>query len=396
MSQTRFALLMAMAVALTPLAIDAYLPAFPAMAAAFGEPIHSIALSLSIYMMALAVGQLVGGPLSDRIGRSRIMLSGMALFATASVMLATAADLDELLLWRAVQAFGGGWTAVCIPAIVRDRVEGREAARLFSLIGLITISAPAVAPSLGSTILLLSEWHGIFLFLAGYAVIALGLLWFGLFAGQPPHYGTPPQNLLASYGLVLRHTGAMRFMLLQALVFSVMLTFLTHASFIYQEWFGLSEYAFSSVFALNIVAMAAVNITNRKLLKSGEPAIILRVAVITQSVSVLVLALVVVFAPALWLFVPVMMVSVGCLGAIGPNSTACCMQFFKQNSGTASAILGALQFALAGGISAASTFVANGSVVRIVLIMLACSLMAAALAWGGPATMRQRGHEAPL
>ncbi len=96
----------------------------------------------------LALGQLVGGPLSDRLGRMPVMLAGLAIFGAASFLLSSSQSLAAFLLLRAVQAFGGGCAAVCIPALVRDRLSGREAARLFRLIGMIMVVAPAIAPGI--------------------------------------------------------------------------------------------------------------------------------------------------------------------------------------------------------------------------------------------------------
>ncbi|MBU6954730.1 multidrug effflux MFS transporter [Hahella sp. HN01] len=388
-SHSRIAFILAMAVALGPFAIDTYLPAFPDIATAIGADIHDVSLSISVYILGLAIGQLIGGPLSDRLGRSRIMLTGLGLFLFSCLMLSQSESLASLLIWRFTQAFGGGWCAVSVPAIIRDRTEGQETAKLFSLIGLIMIAAPAIAPTLGSTILAFADWRWIFLFLALYTGVVIVTLWFSLFADAPPHSPPPKRNVLADYLEILKNTAALRFIFIQSLGFSVMLTFLTHASFIYQEWFGLSEFAFSLLFAGNIAVMALMSMANRALLTWVESAQLLRLAVWLQTFGVILLIAIVFLYPSLYLFAPALMLSVGSLGAAMPNGSACFIQFFKSNSGTASALMGALQFTISGAISALSSALSDGTLVPIVAVMLMCALLNAAFAWGAPGAARK-------
>src|SRR5690606_38544920 len=133
----RLAAVLAFVVALGPFALDAYLPAFPAIATALGVTTGAVGLTISVYVIALAAGQLIGGPLSDRFGRSPVMFAGLALFIAGSLLVAAGESLAFMLFGRIVQAFGGGWCMVSVPAIARDRTEGRETAQLFSLIALI-------------------------------------------------------------------------------------------------------------------------------------------------------------------------------------------------------------------------------------------------------------------
>ncbi|AZZ91903.1 Bcr/CflA family efflux MFS transporter [Hahella sp. KA22] len=388
-SHSRLAFILAMAVALGPFAIDTYLPAFPDIAKAIGADIHDVSLSISVYILGLAIGQLIGGPLSDRLGRSRIMLTGLGVFLFSCLMLSQSESLASLLIWRFTQAFGGGWCAVSVPAIIRDRTEGQETAKLFSLIGLIMIAAPAIAPTLGSTILAFADWRWIFLFLALYTGVVIVTLWFSLFADAPPHSPPPKRNVLADYLEILKNTAALRFIFIQSLGFSVMLTFLTHASFIYQEWFNLSEFAFSLLFAGNIAVMALMSMANRALLTWVESAQLLRLAVWLQTFGVALLVAIVFLYPSLYLFAPALMLSVGSLGAAMPNGSACFIQFFKSNSGTASALMGALQFTISGAISALSSALSDGTLIPIVAVMFMCALLNAAFAWGAPGAARK-------
>lgn len=397
MSHFQLALLLGMTVALGPLALDAYLPAFPSIADGFGIPHADVGLTLSAYVATLGLAQLVGGPLSDRYGRRNILFAGLAVFAVASLMVALADNLTSMIAWRVVQGVGGAFCAVSVPAIVRDQVGGQEAARLFGLIGLIMFIAPAAAPSLGALMLALGDWHLIYVFLAGYAFFLAVVLQLALFPRLKPRprATTPVKTLVTNYMLVLRHRTTMRFIGIQVMCFSSMMLFITHSSFIYQEWFGLSNSTFSMLFAANIGLMAVLNLVNRPLLRSFSSVVLLRVQVIIQFVMLLGLVAVVMMDGPLWAVAGFIIAAVGCQGGIVPNNMANALEFFPHMGGTAAAMLGASQFTLAGAISALSAAFGGEALLPIALSMLACSVGAVLLSLGAPAAVaREKAAEA--
>ena len=389
MSHFQLALLLGMTVALGPLALDAYLPAFPDIAEGFGIPHADVGLTLSAYVATLGLAQLVGGPLSDRYGRKLILFVGLTIFAIAAMMIAGADTLAELVGWRIVQGIGGAFCAVSVPAIVRDQVGGQEAARLFGLIGLIMFIAPAAAPSLGALMLALGDWHWIFVFLAGYALLLAVVLQIALFPRLKPRpqASTPVKTLVTNYMLVLRHGTTMRFIGIQVMCFSTMLLFITHSSFIYQEWFGLSNASFSMLFAANIGLMAVLNLVNRPLLRRVPSVILLRVQVMLQFLMLVGLVTVVILDGPFWAVALFIIGAIGCQGGIVPNNMANALEFFPHLGGTAAAMLGASQFTLAGGISALSSALGGDALLPIVLSMLVCSTGAVVLAAGAPAAI---------
>ena len=391
MSHFYLALLLGMTVALGPLALDAYLPAFPDIADGFGIHHSDVGLTLSAYVATLGMAQLVGGPLSDRYGRRMILLGGLAIFAGAAVMVAQAGSLMEMSVWRVIQGVGGAFCAVSVPAIVRDQVSGQDAARLFGLIGLIMFIAPAAAPSLGALMLALGDWHFIFVVLAGYAVFLAMVLQLALFPKLKPRprATTPVSTLVTNYLLVLRHKTTMRFIGIQVLCFSAMLLFITHSSFIYQEWFGLSSSSFSILFAANIALMATLNLINRPLLRHFHSVVLLRFQVLLQSLALIGLVTVVALDGPFWAVAGLIITSVGFQGGIVPNNMANALDFFPHIGGTAAALLGASQFTLAGVISALSSTFGGESLLPIVASMLACSAGAALLALGAPRAVQR-------
>ncbi|GGC61538.1 multidrug effflux MFS transporter [Marinobacter halophilus] len=397
MSHFQLALLLGMTVALGPLALDAYLPAFPEIARGFGISHSDVGLTLSAYVATLGLAQLVGGPLSDRYGRKGILFGGLAVFALASVMIAQAETLGWMIVWRVVQGIGGAFCAVSVPAIVRDQVGGQDAARLYGLIGLIMFIAPAAAPSIGALMLALGDWHWIFLVLAGYAVFVTLVLQLALFPRLKPRPRavTPVKTLVTNYLLVLRHKTTMRFIGIQVLCFSAMLLFITHSSFIYQEWFGLSNSAFSMLFAANIALMAVLNVINRPLLKYFSSVVLLRVQIILQFLALVALVSVVVMGGPFWLVAACIIAAIGFQGGIVPNNMANALEFFPHLGGTAAAMLGASQFTLAGAVSALSSAYAGEALLPIVISMTVCSAGAVLLSLGAPkAVAREKAAEA--
>lgn len=351
----RTAALLASIFALSPLAVDMYLPVIPVIAQGFAVPVQDVAITVSLYILGIGVGQFIGGPLSDYQGRRPVLVAGLSIFALASLVLATAQSLEVFWVARVVQAIGGGFAAVVVPAMIRDTTDGQAAAKLFALIALITIFAPAIAPALGTAIFHLSGWRMVFFVLVAYAVTVMLLTGRGLktmHRPPPPAFG---ESLLRRYRHVLGHKTAMRYVLTQGLTFSVMMTFLVNSSLVYIEQYGVDETTFSVLFAANIITMAMGNRINNRLLNRLSSAHILFGAIAIQLLACLVLVGITGFRPPLWVVVPVIMVSIGALGGVMGNTQACCLQFFPRHAGVASALLGSAQFlvgAVISGISA--------------------------------------------
>lgn len=386
-SHLRIAALLASTLAMAPFALDTYLPAFPEIAHALGTTVHDISYSIGIYVFCFALGQLIGGPLADQYGRAIVMTTGVAIFACASMIMSGITEFWHLMATRVLQAFGGGFATVCVAAIVRDRFSGREAAKFFSTIGLIMVIAPAIAPSLGSLFLALFGWRSIFIFLSLYALLLIPSLLFGLFDGsikinrKKTDGTTNNESYLNKYLAVLKRKKAIPFLLVQICVTSVLLSFLSHASFMYLEHFAVDTVLFSILMAANVGLIVIMNLSNRVALRKYSSDTILRWALVMQCTGTIALLLVVLFAPNLVYFAAAMILTIGSLGAIGPNSQACFMEFFSELSGTAAALFGASQFALAGLITSLATMVLPETLTSIVLVQAICSLLALTIAW---------------
>ena len=353
LSPRRVALLVAFNTALAPFAIDAYLPAMGVLAEAVGASIHRTELSLSTFLAGFALGQLLFGPLSDRIGRKPVLLGGLVVFLVASLLITQVNTLPELLAWRLVQALGGGATVVNSAAIVRDCFSGREAAKVMSTMAIIMLLAPLVAPVVGSGLLYLGDWWLIFVFLALYALFLLWLLGTRLPETRAPGMpGASPRQVLANYASVLRHREAMGYICAASMSFAGLFAFITASPFLYLEHYGLGPELYPLVFGLNVVTMAASNRLNIRLLGWRTPQQNLRLGLSIQLGVALCLVLVLVSGlEALWSVVPLIMVFAGTIGLVAPNAISSLLDHFHHMSATAAALQGSIQFscgALAG------------------------------------------------
>lgn len=376
MSPRNMAFVLALVFTLSPLAIDMYLPAFTAIAADLAVSTQDIAITISIYILGFSSGQFLGGPLSDYHGRRRVMLSGLAVFCASSLVLAMATKIEIFWLFRFIQALGGGVAAVVVPAVIRDHTEGQEAARLFTLIGLITIIAPAIAPALGTALFMLNGWRMIFFALAGFTALVFFVAARQLLKLVAPPPPSASETLWQRYRHVLSNSVAMRYLLAQGLVLGVMMTFLANASLVYMEKYGVNESVFSALFAGNIVVMAGFNRLNNLMLKRIPAGRIVVPAIGLQSVAAVGLLAITGFAPPLWAVVPLVMLAVGVMSCVMGNGQACALDFFPHHSGVAAALMGSGQFLIAAMVSGISTQFHSELIWPMSVTMAAASLLA--------------------
>lgn len=349
----RVAFLVAANTALAPFAIDAYLPAMPALADTIGASIHHTELSISVFLFGFALGQLTCGPLSDRIGRKPVLLGGLAVFLLASLAITQVGSLHQLWAWRFVQALGGGACVVNSAAIVRDCFSGREAAKVMSTMAMILMLAPLAAPAVGSALLYLADWWLIFVFLAAYAAFLMWLM--GLHMPEtrdPDRPAASPRQVMANYLSVFRHREAMGYICAASMSFSGMFAFITASPFLYMEHYGLTPAMYPVVFGVNVLVMASSSRLNIHLLSRRSPQQNLRLGLGIQLAAALgLVAVVALGVDSLVSVVPLVMMFMGVIGLIAPNAISSLLEHFSHMSATAAALQGSIQFscgALAG------------------------------------------------
>lgn len=386
LSDKQMALLMAMLIALMPFSIDAYLPAIPEMAENLGSNIHRIEQSLSMFLFGVAFGQVVGGSISDIKGRKPVALMGLGLYLISVLSLTMITNAEQLLMLRAAQAFGGGMTVVVVGALVRDYYEGRQAAQMFALIGIILMVVPLIAPMVGALLQAWGGWRAIFGFLTVYCVVLVVAV--SLFMPKPTRTDPIRSDIFALVGRrfkkVLSNKGAMGYLFFQAFSFASMFAFLTESSFVYMKLYGISSHGYAWVFALNIITMALFNRVTAWRLKIGiHPQYILRWGIVIQFFANLIMVLLVLVyqLPPMWALVVCVMLSVGTQGLVGANTQACFMSYFKEESGSANAVLGVCQSVIGASVGMLTTWLHNGSVLVMSGMMLTATVCGIVLLW---------------
>lgn len=377
------ALVLALITAISPLAIDMYLPAIAAMATDLNSDIHQVELSVSTYLLGYAAGQLLGGPLSDRYGRKPIILLGLMLYLLASIYLVSVTDLTTLLWWRAVQAIGGGLATVNSPAVVRDRCQGDDIARTLSMVAMIMMLAPLLAPALGSVIIHLGDWRDIFVVLAVYAAVVMVIVAATLEESHPKAQRVR-QSPWRNYWQVISEPSSRPYILALAFAFATMFVFITAAPFLYLEYYQQPPAQFAWLFGANIIVMMTLNRLNVWLLPRLGSHRLLQAGTALQLGTTTLLALLSwLTTPPLWLVLPLIMLSVGSLGLIAANAIGIVLHNFRAISGSATALIGVTEFvtgALFGWIWA---LLHDGSARPMMSMMMLSAALACGLVWLG-------------
>ena len=324
-----------------PMGIDTYLPSIPEIAKYFDVNIHKVELSLSIFLIGFAIGQIFGGPISDRYGRRVGSIVGLLGYALFSFLIIFSSSIYELWIYRFLEAFFGGITVVNATAAVRDRFSGQEAAKVFSLIGMVRSLAPLLAPVFGAAIIHFFPWEGIFVFLTIYALIVA----FFIYKDLPESFTYTKQNIIESYKLVLTHKKAMKAMLVLAISFGAFFIIIAKTSYIYIEYFGIKTDYFPLFFGINFIILIAMINVNVKLLKTYEAKNIAKYATLIQF-CVGIIFLLIHKDMNLILTVIIIASYMSMMAFIFGNCMSLAIEHFSKNAGVASGVIGVLQFGL--------------------------------------------------
>lgn len=334
--------------AIGPLSLDMYLPAFPALSADLEVPAAQVQFSLTTCLIGLAVGQLVCGPLSDRWGRRRPLIIGVGAYAVFSFGCALAPNAPVLAGVRLAEGIAGGVGVVVARAVVRDLYAGVAAAKFFSRLTLIFGVAPIAAPSLGSAVLKVTSWHGIFVALGIIATLLTALIIWRMPETLAPERRSP--GGLADTARTARALFADRiylgYALAQAFAFAALFSYISGSSFVLQDGYGVSPTMFSLLFGLNACGLIVLSQANGKLLDRFAPRRLLLATLVAQAASG-----VVVLASALMgslvALIAGLFVLVGTIGMVTPNATALALDRHPERAGTAAALLGGVQSVIA-------------------------------------------------
>ena len=378
-------LLLGSLAAMGPLAIDMYLPTMPSIADSLHTDMASVQRTLSSYFVGLAIGQLIYGTLSDRFGRKRPMLFGLAVFALASVGCAMATSVQALMALRFLQALGGCAEMVISRAVVRDRFDGREGTRIFSSLMLVMGAAPIVAPLLGGFFVLHGGWRMSFWLLAVVACTCFVVVCVNLRESLPTshrlsHGVTEVSRIFAT---LLRHKRYMAHTLASSLLLTGLFAYVGSSSFVFIELFHISPQWFWTLFGANAAGLIGSSQINGRLSHRIAPHIILRRALIVSVISgaVLMLSAGIAWPASLeWAhyatFFPAIFIYMSSAGFIFPSATALAMGPQGRIAGNASALLGFMQFVISGCGTWLVSALFDGTAKPMAIIMLAAAIAA--------------------
>jgi len=359
-----------------------YVPAFPLVGRDLSAAAAQVQLTLTTFFVGMALGQLAGGPVSDRVGRRRPLLVSLAVLAAASVCCAFSPTIAAMMLARLVQGFSGGRAMVIARSVVVDLTGGVRLVRAMNVIAGVSGIAPIAGPLLGAAILRFSHWRVSFWVvasLAGLMLIAVMLaVPESLPAGQ--RRGGGLNRLLGATRQVLRHRMFAGYLVVFAFSMGTIFAYVATSAFVLQSMNGLSPVAYSADFAFNAVGLTGATLVAARL--AGQ---VPTRAVVGAGLAVTGLAGAVLLAGALWFGMPLPVALVGFFllmsaqGLVGPNAGALASGAVPEQPGTGSALLGFLQWCMAGVIAPLAGLGGAGTAVpmaTIVVTLTAISVLA--------------------
>ncbi|HDS1696817.1 MULTISPECIES: multidrug effflux MFS transporter [Pseudomonas] len=378
----RMVLILGALSAFGPLAIDFYLPAFPAMAQAFATDEKHIQATLAAYFLGLSIGQLAYGPVADRFGRRKPLIFGVTLFTLASLACAYAPNLDTLVLARFIQALGGCAGMVLSRAIVSDKCDPVASAKVFSQLMLVMGLAPILAPMLGGVLVNLAGWQSIFLALSLFSAGCLLAVSLGLPESLPEHIPRQPlSGALRQYLRLLADRVFLGHALTGGIAIAGMFAYIAGSPFVFIKLYGVPAEHYGWLFGTNAAGFILVAQVNARLLAKRGPAFLLGRAVWLYLVAGLVLLGVAALRPAqLWPLLVPLFICIASLGCIIPNASACAMSGQGARAGSASALMGCVQFSVAAGAAALVGLLHDGSAVPMAIVISLCGALAVSVA----------------
>lgn len=369
--------LLAAVIATTPLAVDMYLPAMPDIAAALNTHIGTVQQSLSIFLAAYGVGMMLFGPLADSLGRRPLAIFGLSGFTLSSIALAFVHSPELFLGLRTTQAFCGAAATVIVPGIVRQLYQEHTAKGMSSL-SMMMMLAPLLAPGIGSVILWFSDWRSIFIVLALYGAMIFALVWKWL-----PEISQPLQLDNNSPGAAIQHgffnsyktvfcNRSARPMIVSMMFGSfAFFCFITAVAFVYINYFGVSEQAFSLLFGMNVICLIVANFINSRLVTRVGSLRMLHRGLWVGLASAMALCTVNYLQLGIVWTVITIAPLMGALTLMSTNADAIVLMKFPHNSGTATAVMGTLRFGSGAFAGPLLAYFYTGTAMPFALLMLA-------------------------
>ncbi|MFG2677761.1 multidrug effflux MFS transporter [Streptomyces sp. NPDC048392] len=365
-----------------PLAMDMYLPSLPEVTRSLHAPAATVQLTLTACLAGMALGQIVVGPMSDKWGRRRPLLGGLAVYVVATALCAFAPTVELLVAFRLVQGLAGAAGIVIARAVVRDLYDGVAMARFFSTLMLISGVAPVVAPLIGGQILRVTDWRGVFAVLVVVGVVLGAIVWAKLPETLPVgerHAGGVGDTLRAMRGL-LADRAFTGYMLAGGFAFASLFAYVAASPFVMQEIYGASPQTFSLLFGLNSVGLVVVGQVNGKILvgrvRLDRVLGLGLVVVIAAATALLLMSLGVFGEVGLVPVAAALFVLMSAMGISLPNTQALALMRVRKSAGSASALLGTSSFLIGAVASPLVGIAGEDTAVPMAVVQLVAAVVA--------------------
>ena len=367
--------LLASIMALSPLAIDMYLPAMPILAEYLSTDMPMVQNSLSIYLFGYALGLVLFGPMADKYSRRKMVVFGISGFLLASLLLPFVSNIEQFLTLRFAQAFVSSSATVVIPSAIREYYQ-KNTAKGLSYVSMIMMLAPMIAPTIGSMLLAVHSWQMIFYVLSSYSIVILVLAF--KFLPEALRNNTSEEkeiSFLSRYKVVFSNGEARLDIVSSMMISFAFFAYLTAIPFVYLTVFQVSEFSFSVLFGITVIALMSSHFINTRLIvRKGSRKMLAYGLICALFASISLLVVNYLSLPLTYTVLSILPL-MGGISMVSVNSDALVIIKFPDNSGTATAVLGTLRFgigALAGPVLA---YFYNGSALPFAILMFAAVLV---------------------
>lgn len=366
-----------------PISLDLYLPALPQLSVDLSASASAAQLSITACLLGLATGQLISGPLSDRFGRRRPLVAGLVLYLLATLACALAPNIETLIVLRLVQGLAGAAGLVVSRAVARDLYGGRDLVVIFARLGLVAGLAPVVAPVLGGQLSRVLDWRGIFGVLAAFGVVLLAAGLFGLGESLPSERRAVGgiRATVGGFSRLLADRMFVAVVVAAGLASASMFAYISGATFVLQEIYGLSPQGFSLVFGTNSVGIMVMSQAGARLARRHHPSRVLMTGLSLNLLGALGLAVSTLAGLPLGFLIGSLFVMVSAVGLVLPTSSALALADYPDLAGAASALLGLGQFVLGAVVAPLVGIAGTRTAIPLGLVALTCSFAASVVFW---------------
>ena len=365
---------------LPPLGVDMYLPAFLQIAQDLQVEAEQVQHTLTAFAYGLAIGQLFWGPFGDSFGRKPIILLGVFLSALASLALTQVNSIGNFTLLRFAQGFFGASPVVLVGALLRDLFDKNELSKTMSMITLVVLGAPLVAPIIGGYLVAYWHWHAIFYVTAVMGILSGVLTYFIVPETQAIEQRVPLRlNIIARNFISLwKQKEVLGYMCSGSFGFAGMFSFLTAGSIVYIGLYGVAPDEFGYFFMLNIAIMTFGSMMNGRFVTRVGAEKMLQIGLWVQGAAAIFLVCVAIFDWGFWPMALGVAFFVGQNSLIGSNSMASILQKFPTMAGTANSMAGAVRFGVGAVVGSVVATMKMDSAAPMIFSMAACWFIASA------------------